>query len=122
MKFPVLGARWAKRYVSPVDNKLIDATSEQFKNGATNLSNSLDALLELLREGRWDEIGDLESQLLSALKAVGSPTKLTETIFSRHQLEQLIHKLERAIEECNIRKAQIAPLINALSANKHKPS
>ncbi|WP_306605884.1 hypothetical protein [Azonexus sp.] len=105
-----------------MDNSLIARTSEQFKNEASNLLSSLDALLGMLREGRWDEIGDIESQLLPALKAVGSPVKLTQATISRRELEQLIQKLERAIEECNIRKAQIAPLINALSVNQQKQS
>jgi hypothetical protein len=105
-----------------VDNPLIAPTSEQFKNEASKLLSSLDALLEMLREGRWDEIGDIESQLLTALKAVGSPVKLTQATVNRGELEQLIQKLERAIEECNIRKAQISPLINAFSVNQHKQS
>lgn len=127
VKFPVPGARWANRYVSPVDNNSRAPIStapipQQFKNEANNLRNSLDALLGMLREGRWEELGDLENQLLPALKAVGNPEKLKHANISRHELEQLIQKLERAIEECNDRKAQIAPLVNAFSANQPEQS
>lgn len=127
MKSLALGARWVNHYVSPVDNNAnapISATSssQQFKNDANILLGNLDALLGMLREGRWDEISDLESQLLPALKAVSNAEILPQAKVSRTELEQLIQKLERAIEECNIRKSQIAPLINAFSTKQPEQS
>ncbi len=72
----------------------------------------------MLRQGNWDDLSGLESKLIPALDAVRSSPAFGEGKISRTKIEQLLSKLELAIKECSIRKEQIAPFVNALSATK----
>lgn len=88
-------------------------------NEFSHLAGTLNVLLDMLKQGNWDELSDLEAALVPALNAVRTPGLLHEKNINRKQVEELLTKLELAIKACSVRKEQIAPLVNALSANKH---
>lgn len=88
-------------------------------NELSVLDEQLDTLLSVLNHGEWDDLPYLEKTLLVALEAAGRPSGSVQP--SREQLQVTLAKLAQAIEACNIRKEQIAPLVNALTKPQAKP-
>lgn len=88
-------------------------------NELSRLDQQLDTLLSMLNHGEWDDLPELEKTLLVALEVAGRPSGSMPP--SREQLQGTLAKLAQAIEACNIRKEQIAPLVNALTKPQTKP-
>jgi len=89
------------------------------KNELSTLDKQLDSLLSMLNNGEWEHLPELEIDLLGALEVAGKPPASVR--YSREQLESTLAKLAQAIEACNTRKQQIAPLVNALTKTQAKP-
>lgn len=75
----------------------------------------MDELLEMLRLGRWEEIPDIDEQLMAALLIARQQTDLKPA--EANTVRQLIEKIQLTEKECLLRQAQIAPLIEAFSKN-----
>lgn len=92
--------------------------SEQMQ--LADLANGLRHLLTIARQGEWDQVTDYCDQLLPILAAVEkadfSPGR--GSLASRNDIQETIALMQSAIEKCSERKAQIAPLINALAHAK----
>lgn len=86
----------------------------------TDLADSLRHLLTIARQGEWDQVTNYCDQLLPILAAVEKTGFSPETgsLPGRNDIQETIALMQSAIEKCSERKAQIAPLINALAPAK----
>ena len=82
------------------------------------LSASLDRLLEILAAGQWEAIPDQQAGLLPALEAIRNPALIRDKRLSLEQAGSLHEKLTTAIRECEERRAQIAPLLEAFGKSR----
>ena len=80
-----------------------------------DLNGRLDELLDMLQLGRWEDIPDLEEQLMAALSIARQQTAIQA--FEENTVRQLVEKLQLAERECLQRQAQIAPLVETFSKN-----
>lgn len=78
------------------------------------LYENLQSLLLAAEQGEWDRISDLSEQFLPALDAAKKTDFLSNIAsINRREIQNLLTMLQSAIEQCSIRKNQIAPLIKA---------
>jgi len=78
-----------------------------------SLDEMLQAVIDSAERGEWDQLDQIAGRLIPALTAVceappvraGDSTKVTA----------LLLKLQTAIDRCEVRQAQISPLLDALS-------
>lgn len=85
-----------------------------------DLANGLRHLLTIARQGEWDQVTDYCDQLLPILAAVEKTdfSLGTGLLPGRVDMQETIALMHSAIEKCSERKAQIAPLIEALAPAK----
>jgi len=81
------------------------------------LSDSLDTLLDVMKRGDWEAIPALGDKLLPALAAVRGTVAIVEKNVTLPELQALQQKLAEATRECQERKTQIAPLVEAFTRN-----
>lgn len=83
------------------------------------LSENLQSFLLAAEQGEWDRISDLSEQFLSALEAAKKANFLTNIASINHrEIQNILKMLQSAIEQCSMRKVQIAPLIKAFAIAK----
>ena len=82
-------------------------------NVRASLDDILQTLIDSVERGDWNELDQIAGRLIPALDAVdqSAPAKPADT----HAIRQLLLKLQTAIDRCTERKAQIGPLLDALS-------
>lgn len=82
-------------------------------NPRASLDDILQTLIDSAERGDWNELDQIAVRLIPALEAVeqAAPAKLADAQATR----QLLLKLQTAIDRCTERKAQIGPLLDALS-------
>lgn len=74
----------------------------------------------MAQQGDWDAVTDFCDQLLPILATVektGLPPGRGSSL-NREDIQATIALMQSAIEKCSERKAQIAPLVNALKPSK----
>jgi len=83
----------------------------------SSMASSLQALINCAEQGDWGKLDQIADHLIPALNLVAhsGPAKQADAAAIR----QLLLKLQTAIDRCAERKAQIGPLLDALS---HKTS
>lgn len=96
---------------------ILNEVSSAATNDFQRLSESLDALLDVMKRGDWDVIPALGDKLLPALAAVKATTAIGAEGITLPELRTLQHKLAEATRECQERQAQIAPLVEAFARN-----
>jgi hypothetical protein len=79
----------------------------------SSMESSLQALIDCAEQGDWGKLDQIAGQLIPALDVVAhsGPAKPADAAAIR----QLLLKLQTAIDRCTERKAQIGPLLDALS-------
>lgn len=85
-----------------------------------DLANGLRHLLTIAREGEWDQLAAYCDQFLPILGTVEKTDFSLDSgsTLNRNDIQETIKLMQSAIEKCSERKAQIAPLINALAPAK----
>ena len=94
--------------------------SARTREALENLDRVMDQLLNVLRQGNWDSLPDLESSLLPALDAIQRAGSATPAAWETKKIVTLQQKLEEAMRECQERKSQIAPLLDSLDRIREK--
>lgn len=86
----------------------------------TDLAQALRQLLTMAQQGEWDQVTDYCDRLLPILATVEKTELLPQagSSLNREDIQATVALLQSAIEKCSERKAQIAPLINALKPSK----
>lgn len=117
MRFQALGEKWEltleKAGIQILNKRL---------SSAEQLATSLQIFIQAAEEGEWDRISDLSEQLLLELELAARPGILSGTPSAdRKDIENTLSLLKSAIEKCNTRKSEIAPLINAFVPAKNTP-
>lgn len=79
----------------------------------SSLDDILQTLIDSAERGEWDALDQIAGRLIPALNAVDHAS-LQEPVDAK-AIRQLLQKLQAAIDRCTERKAQIAPLVDALS-------
>jgi len=96
---------------------ILNDASSPAANDFQRLSESLDALLDVMKRGDWEAIPALGDRLLPALAAVRGVAVTGEKGVTLPELQTLQQKLAEATRECQERQAQIAPLVEAFTRN-----
>jgi hypothetical protein len=117
VRYQVLGEKWEKTLEKAgiqILNKRLSSTEQ--------LATSLQIFIEAAEQGEWDRIADFSGQLLLELELAAKPESLSGTpSVDRKDIENTLFLLKSAIEKCNTRKSEIAPLINAFARPHNTP-
>ncbi len=105
----------------PVGLKVLNRSNplRDHQSAFNQLTTTLNALLEAVREEDWLQLETLEPELniaLADLKASSHPAAATEEY--RKKLEELLFVQQQVSDRCTNRMKQISPLLEALSATK----
>ena len=83
------------------------------------LRDSLKSLLSAINQGDWDRVCENPEHFLKAVEAAQNPDFLSTTNSGdKNKIQEILTMLESAIEQCSVRKEQIAPLLKALITTK----
>ena len=93
----------------------IDSESTNKAEYLAELLESLKTLLLAINQGDWDRLCENPEHFLDTFEAAQKSDFLS-TINSHdlNKVQQILIMLESAIEQCSVRKEQIAPLLKAL--------
>lgn len=82
-------------------------------NARASLDDTLQTLIDSAERGDWNELDQIASLLIPALDVMdqAAPAQPADA----QAIRQLLLKLQTAIDRCTERKAQIGPLLDALS-------
>ena len=111
------GVKWA-RISGKAGLKIHSARTNKAEH-LTELLESLQSLLSAIKQGDWDHVCKNPEHFLNAVETAQKPDFLS-TINSGdlNKIRQILTMLESAIEQCSVRKEQIAPLLKALITTK----
>ena len=104
-------------YGSP-EAKIPDVPSPSSSPIAT-LDGILQIVIDSAEQGDWDHLDEIAGKLLPALGAVTEKQHMASlSAAGKARISELLLKLQTAIDRCAVRKTQISPLLDALSATK----
>ncbi|MBS1140984.1 MAG: hypothetical protein H6R13_2437 [Proteobacteria bacterium] len=85
----------------------------------TRLDKAVQTVIDIAEQSNWDKLDAVLEELLPDIAAIHSSQYATKLSASdTATVNKLLQKLQTAVNHCLTRKAQIAPLVEALSATK----
>lgn len=109
--------KWVK-----ISDKLVLKILSKSPGKADSLAKLLESLKTLLlaiNQGDWDRVCEKPELFLHTIEAAQNPDFLSAiNSDDLDKIRQILTMLESAIEQCSVRKEQIAPLVKALTPAK----
>ena len=95
------------------------SNSQTFPALLKRLIKRLQNLTERAKLGQWEQLEQIEAELLIDLDALNnSPKQSIVSMTHRGQIIEIQKLLDTATSLCSIRKEQIEPLVNALKVTQ----
>ena len=117
MKFLAHGGKWVR--ISDKVGLKIHRDSTNKAEYLAELLESLKTLLLAINQGDWDQVCENSEYFLNTFEIAQKPDFLS-TINSGdlNKIRQILTMLDSAVEQCSVRKEEIAPLLKALITAK----